>query len=104
MRMIAPRTGAHEITLAEEQLEYSPLVAAVYSHPDFGGAPYLLTRWQPSDEDLARLLGVDVEAIHQVARVRDREDVYLAILTGGAPLQPLSMQVGPDGYLVTVAG
>lgn len=98
--MIAPRTGADEITIAEDQLEYRPLVAAVYSHPDFGGAPYLLTRWQLDDGELAKLLGVDVEVVRALPRARDREDLYLAILTGGQPLQPLALQVGPDGYLV----
>ncbi len=101
MRAVSPRTGAGEITLAEEQLEYSPLVAAVYSHPDFGGAPYLLTRWQFSDEDLAQLLGVEVDVIRHLPRTRDREDMYLAILTWGQPLQPLAPQVGPAGYLVS---
>ncbi len=86
MRMIAPRTGAHEITLAEEQLEYRPLTAAVYSHPDFDNAPVLLTRWTFTDEERAA--------------IANGEDLYLAVLTFGKPLQPLAPQVGPGGYVV----
>lgn len=86
MRMIAPRTGAHEITLAEDQLEYKPLVAAVYVRPDFGNAPMLLTRWTFTEEERAAIAA--------------GEDLYLGVLTFGQPLQPLSVQVGPAGYIV----
>jgi hypothetical protein len=85
--MVAPRTGAEEITLAENQTAYKPLVAAVYSHPDFNGAPYLLTRWRFTDAERTAIAA--------------GEDLYLAVLTFGQPLQPLAPQVGPGGYLVS---
>ena len=84
MRMVAPRTGADEITIAEDQLEYRPLVAAVYQTPE--GVPVLLTRWRLTDAERARVLAGD--------------DLYLSVMTFGKPLQPLGMQVGPDGWEV----
>lgn len=86
MRMVAPRTGAHEITLAEDQREYRPLVAAVYRRPDMGNAIQLLTRWTFTAEERAAIAA--------------GEDLYLGILTFGQPLQPLSPQVGPEGYVI----
>jgi len=88
--MIAPRTGAEEITIAEDQLEYSPLVAAVYAHAAYGNAPFLLTRWTFTDEERAAIAA--------------GEDLYLGVLTFGQPLQPLSLQVGPQGYLAPQEG
>jgi hypothetical protein len=84
MRMVAPRTGADEITIAEDQLEYKPLVAARYQTED--GHQMLLTRWRFTDEERARIAG--------------GEDLYLGVMTFGQPLQPLAPQVGPEGYEV----
>lgn len=82
--MIAPRTGAEEITVAEEQLEYKPLTCAVYREEATGNV-FLLSRWTFTLEERVRVaLG---------------EDLYISHLTFGGPLQPLSVQVGPDGYL-----
>lgn len=83
MYMVAPRTGAKEVTLAEDQLEYKPLVAAVYRHPEHDGI-ILLTRWRLTDEDKERIL--------------KGEDIYLSVMTFGQPLQPIAIQVGPDGW------
>ena len=83
--MVAPRTGAEEITIAEDQLEYRPLVAAVYRTED--GQPLLLTRWRFTEEERQQIAG--------------GEDLYLAVLTFGKPLQPLALQIGPEGYVVT---
>lgn len=82
--MVAPRTGAEEITIAEDQAEYLPLTAAVYQTPD--GVRILLTRWRFSEEDRAR--------------VAAGEDLYLSVMTFGQPLQPLMVQVGPEGWEV----
>lgn len=104
MRMIAPRTGAPEVTVAEEQLEYKPLVVALYQNPpddpDFPNVPFVLSRWTFTDDELARLLGVDVALLRELPRSRPREDVYIAHMTGGGSLQPLAPQVGPTGYVV----
>jgi hypothetical protein len=81
MRMVAPRTGAPEITLGEDQLDLKPIVAAVYYRDQ---ATTLLTRWRINDDDRERLLR--------------GEDVYLAIRTYGKPLMPLHMQIGPQGW------
>lgn len=84
MHMVAPRTGAQEITLAEEQLEYKPLVAAVYQTTE--GVTTLLTRWRFSDEDRARIAA--------------GEDLFMGTLTFDQPFQPVSMQIGPEGWTV----
>lgn len=84
MRMVAPRTGAPELTLAEEQPEYSPLVVARYV--DAQGVEHLLSRWRLTDEERAQ--------------IASGEDLYLCLLTHGQPLQPIMMQVGPEEWVV----
>jgi hypothetical protein len=82
--MIAPRTGAPEVTIAENQPEYLTLTAAAYEYSD--GAYGLLTRWRLTEDERKRLLA--------------GEDVYLMQLTFRKPMQPVRLQVGPNGYLV----
>lgn len=87
MRMIAPRTGAPEITLAEEQTEYAPVTVAVYAHPDLGGARTLFSRWRLTPEERER--------------VAAGEDIYLGLVTFDRPMQPIMIQVGSDGLEVS---
>ena len=88
MRMVSPRTGAPEVTIAEDQLEYKPIVCAVYRYPeddgDFPGVRFLLSRFTFTPEERSRIAA--------------GEDLYIAHITGYGPLQPLAPQVGPDGY------
>lgn len=77
MRPVAPRIGAPEITLAEEQHDYLPITAAVYQGVL---GTEVVTRWQLTPEDRARLLA--------------GEDLYLRVLTFGQPLQPLAPTIG----------
>lgn len=84
MRAVAPRTGAPEVTIAENQPEYSPLVGACYVDAD--GHEYMLTRWRFTAEERARIAA--------------GEDLYLAELTFGRPFTPLMIQVGPEGWEV----
>lgn len=92
--MVAPRTGAEEITIAEDQLEYKPLVAARYQTPE--GVPVLLTRWKLDDAERAK--------------VAAGEDLYLSLMTFGNPLPPLQVQNRAAGVgmihpgLTTVVG
>lgn len=83
MHMVAPRTGAPEVTSAEDQLQYKPLVGALY---DTEQGITVLTRWRFTDEDRAKIAA--------------GEDLYIGLLTFGGPVQPLSLQVGPDGWEV----
>ena len=85
MRMIAPRTGAPEISVAENQPEYLTLTAALYSTPE--GARALLTRWRPTPEEREQIFLGDV-------------DIYLLQIIGEGKMQPVSLQVGPEGYEV----
>lgn len=84
MNMVAPRTGAPEVTVAEDQLEYAPITVAVYGDNAELGPRQILTRWRLSDEDRRRIAA--------------GEDVYVALMTFGGPMQPISVQVGPDGW------
>lgn len=90
MRMVAPRTGAPEVTVAEDQLEYKPLTVAVYRNPDdatdHAGVRFLLSRWRLSKEERQK--------------VAHGEDIVIIHLTGDGPLQPLSVQVGVEGFEV----
>lgn len=86
MHMVAPRTGAPEVTIAENQVEYKPVVAALYVHPQFGNAPVLLTRWRLNDEDRRR--------------IAEGGDLYISLMTFGHPMQPITVQVGPAGWTV----
>lgn len=85
MRPIGPRTGAPEVTIAEDQLEYMPLVAAVY---EFKGGGYgYLTRWTLSDDERRQ--------------IAEGEDVYIAeMLPEGLPFTPLTVDIGPPGWTV----
>lgn len=82
--MVAPRTGAPEIAIAEEQAQYLTLTAAVYGDNGANGPITVLTRWRMSDEDRSRIAA--------------GEDVFLAVQTFGNPLQPVLMQVGSEGW------
>ena len=82
--MVAPRTGAPEITLAEEQPEYHPLVVAKYVTQ--GGVELLLSRWRLDPGEIERL--------------KNGEDLYVSVLTFGNPLQPIRLQVGAEGFEV----
>lgn len=83
MKTVQPMTGAHEVTVAANQPEYDPLVCALYWDEDMK-TPVVLSRWKPSDEERERIAA--------------GEDLYLAVLTFGEPLQPLCLQVGPEGW------
>lgn len=82
--MIAPRTGAPEITVAENQGEYTDLVSAVYGDNGGAGPITLLSRWRLTDEERARIAA--------------GEDLYVTLQTFGRPMQPIIVQVGPDGW------
>lgn len=81
MRCVAPRTGAPEITVAENQEEYLTVTVAV--HETEGGRS-LLTRWRLTDEE-RQLIAAG-------------EDLYIAQLNFGGPMTPLQAQVGAGWY------
>lgn len=89
MRSIAPRTGADEVTVAEDQPEYLPITVALYAQP-IGETAVLhrLTRWQPTPAERAAIAA--------------GEDIYVAQLSHlRAPMTPLSVHVGPGPYALT---
>lgn len=86
MRAIAPRTGAPEETIAEDQHEFVPLTVAIYVHAggDYDGMRELLTRWTMTKEERERIAA--------------GEDIYIGQLNG-AGFTPLIVQVGAAGYI-----
>lgn len=77
MRAVAPRIGALEVTLAEEQHTYLPITAAVLQGPL---GVEVVTRWRLSEEERAA-----------VAR---GDDLYIRLLTFGQPMQPVAPVIG----------
>lgn len=84
MRAVAPRTGAVEQTIAEDQPEYQPITVALYQYMD--GTKGILTRWKPNDAERAAIAA--------------GEDIYVMQLNFGAPMVPLIVTVGPEGFTI----
>jgi hypothetical protein len=87
MRWIRPQLDAPQETIAEEQEEYCPLVGAFVTHPEYGlakGASYntVVITCRPSDEERKRIAAGD--------------DLYIGLLTFGAPMQPIIVLVGRE--------
>jgi len=87
MRPVAPRTGEPEVTIAEEQHEYLPITAAVRDRVvnlENGGrvrVRSLVTRWTLTPEERQQ--------------VSAGADVYVELLTGGRPMQPVAVGLEP---------
>lgn len=86
MRPIAPRTGAPEATIAEDQEEYMPVTVALYDYAD--GSRGLLTRWTLTPEERQA--------------VASGEDIYVQQLNFGTPMTPLIVRAGPGDFAVAV--
>lgn len=84
MRPVAPRTGAPEVTIAEEQEEYMPVTAAIYCHND--GSTVILTRWTLTPDERRK--------------VAAGEDIYIGQLNFGSPMTPLVVSCGPGPYAI----
>lgn len=84
MRSIAPRTGAPEVTVAEDQAEYMPLTVSTYEYEN--GSRGLLTRWTFTPEER-----------HAIAA---GEDLYVMQLNFGTPMTPLIVRCGPGDFVV----
>jgi hypothetical protein len=83
MRAIAPRTGALERTIAEDQPEYIPVTLAFYQFKDAPLAKGILWRFTFTKEERERLL--------------KGEDIYVMQVypTQEALITPMSFSVGP---------
>jgi len=84
MRPIAPRTGAPETTIAEDQQEYAPITISAYEYVD--GSRGLLSRWTFNAEERAA-----------IAR---GEDVYIMQFVFGNVFTPLTVRCGPGDFTV----
>ncbi len=85
MRAIAPRTGAPEATIAEEQPEYMPITVALYQYAD--GSCGILTRWQPSAAERSAIAA--------------GEDIFVHQLHFREAMTPLSVRIGPGDFTVS---
>lgn len=91
MRWIPPGTGAQEIVLAEDQLEYAPLTVAAYTNSKYPGSKMLVAR-----------VRLNVTERKQVA---DGEDLFISELLwpdgeGKVRFTPLDLQVGMQHWKV----
>lgn len=84
MRAVAPRVGMPEVTIAANQDEYLELTGAVVTYED--GSVGVVTRWRLSE-------------VEKFAIARG-EDLYLTLLTGGGPMQPVCLEVGPPSWAI----
>src|SRR3954464_6145761 len=87
MRMICPQVDAPTVTIARDQEEYLELTGALVDNPEYGtpvGRSHntILLAFRPSDDERKRLAAGD--------------DLYVALLTGGGPMQPILLRVGRD--------
>ena len=90
-RAVAPRTGAPEVTVAEEQEQYMPVTVAFHRFADEApGVRHLVTRWTFTPEERARIAA--------------GEDVYVGQLNFGGPMTPLVVSAGPGPYAPPAPG
>lgn len=85
--MIPPEVKAPKVCLAKNQAEYSVITVALVKHPLYGVAEgrehnSLLMAFRPTPEERA--------AIGAGA------DLYVSLLTGGLPMQPILTLVGKE--------
>ncbi|MGV3707974.1 MAG: hypothetical protein ACO1Q7_03970 [Gemmatimonas sp.] len=83
MRMLAPRTGHPEITVAEDQLEYLPITVNVIAHDN--DTKTIVTRWQPSAEERQR--------------IADGEDIFVCQVNFGGGMTPMMVDAGVPKWL-----
>lgn len=83
LRAIAPQLGCPVIAIAENQPEYMTIYAGLVKHPDFPA---------PAGHN-ANVLAYRLDEEHRQA-IADGEDLYITLLTGGGPMQPIIAQVG----------
>ena len=87
MRMTPPEVKAPKIMLARDQAEYSVLSVAQVTHPSYGPESRLyhnslLMAFRPTTDERARIAA--------------GEDIYVSLLTGGGPMQPILVLCGKD--------
>src|SRR3954470_3280688 len=94
MKPIIPGIIAPRVTVAKEQEEYQPIIAALVSHPAYpvnavtagDGIPFLmnthLLAFKPTPEELVLL--------------NQGEALYVGLLTFGNPVTPILIQVGTE--------
>src|SRR3954463_7240080 len=83
--MICPQVDAPTVTVATDQQEYLELTAALVTNPNYGPESRLyhnsmLLAFRPSVEERKR--------------IACGEDIYIALLTGGGPMQPILVLTG----------
>lgn len=83
MDAVSPQTGAQELIVAKDQEEYIPYPAALYQTEE--GRVVLLSRWKLTEEEREQVLR--------------GEDLYIGLMTDGAPVQPMYLQIGPEGWV-----
>lgn len=83
LRAIAPELDAEVVSIAENQTEYRPIYAALTHQPGFfapDGWNTIVLAFRPDEA--------------QRAAIAAGEDIYVSLLTGGGPMQPIMVLVG----------
>lgn len=85
--MICPQVDAPTVSIARDQEEFLEVTAALVTNPEFGvpvGRQHntVLLAFRPSEQERARL--------------RAGDDIYIALLTGGGPMQPVMLCIGRE--------
>jgi hypothetical protein len=89
MRAVAPRTGAPEVTIAEDQPEYLPVTVAIYDH---GNHRTLLCRFTFTAEERAEIAA--------------GADLYVGQLNfpHSPGMTPINVRVGPGEWQLAEDG
>ena len=87
VRPIAPRTGAPEVTVAEDQEEYLPITVGLYRFQDTSMYGRLIRFTFSAEERAALARGADVYLMQLYARPEQ-------------PMTPVAAQVGPGEWQV----
>lgn len=85
MKMTRPKvTGAEQVTIAEEQEEYLPIVAARVRMrvTPMSTAAGLLFAFEPTKDERERIY--------------NGEDIYISLVTFGEPMQPIMVMCGKE--------
>jgi hypothetical protein len=89
MRMIRPQLAAPQVTIAEDQVEFKPITAALVVHPSYparasahGPVNSVVVAFRPDADERRRLAA--------------GEDLYVSLLTHGGPMQGIICAVGPE--------
>lgn len=92
MRNVLPGIEAPTLDIAKEQQEYLTVTAAMVRHP---GYPFARLRMEDGSlHEFNTALLAFVPSDEERTKLAAGEPLYIGVLTGASPLQPLNIVVG----------